>query len=405
MPTGVERGRDAIAWAREYSPVLTGHVREVLSDGALSGRKVAVVVHLEAKTALLALTIAEAGAEVTVAGSNPMTTRADILAALRADGLRVEAHASDSVQRWEDDLVNVADLAPEFIIDDGAELTIRMARHRPDSFGRLSGVTEQTTTGTERLFAMERAGRLPFPAMTANNARCKHLFDNRYGTGQTTLQAVLALTNRQLAGAELAIIGYGWVGRGIASYAKALGARVAVAELDPVKALEAHIDGHRVGPARDVLPDAEFVITATGGIRAIGEPEFGWLAPGAILANAGHNDLEIDVPALERRATKATTYRHHLTSYQLDGKTVTLLSHGALVNIAGGMGHPVEIMDLSFAVQAVGCHYLASGGLPPGVHVLPGHLDDAIAAARLAADGVRLDAPLPHQRDTWAGGR
>lgn len=399
MGGDVAAGRDAIAWAREYSPVMTGHVRSVLSDGALRGRRIAVVVHLEAKTALLALTMAEAGAQVTVAGSNPMTTQADIIAALLADGLRVEAHAGGSTGQWEKDLLRVADLGPELIIDDGAELTTRMARYRPQDFATLGGVTEQTTTGTQRLLAMERASALPFAALTANSARCKHLFDNRYGTGQTTLQAIAALTNRQLPGSVIAIIGYGWVGRGIAGYAKALGARVAVVEIDPVRALEAHIDGHEVGPASLLLPRAAFVITATGGVRAIGEAHFGYLAPGTVLANAGHHDLEIDVPALERRASSSTSLRHRLTSYELDGKQVTLLSRGALVNIAGGMGHPVEIMDLSFAVQALGCHYLATSDLPHGVHVLPRHLDDSIAAARLAAAGITLDEPQPYQQD------
>jgi adenosylhomocysteinase len=394
-------GSDAIAWAREYSPVMTGYVRNVLADGALRGRRVAVVVHLEAKTALLALTVAEAGADVTVAGSNPMTTQADIVAALRAEGLRVQAHAADSAGEWEKDLLRVADAGPELIIDDGAELTTRLARHRPQDFAALVGVTEQTTTGTERLLAMERAGGLPFAALTANNARCKHMFDNRYGTGQTALQAIAALTNRQFASAVIAIIGYGWVGRGIAGYARALGARVAVVEHDPVRALEAHIEGHDVGTASELLPRASFVITATGGVRAIGEAHFGYLAPGVVLANVGHHDLEIDVPALERRAARTTTYRHQVTSYEIDGKQITLLSHGALVNIAGGMGHPVEIMDLSFAVQALGCHYLVTAGLPHGVHVLPRHLDDSIAAARLAAAGITLDEPRPDQRDTW----
>ncbi|MFI7066839.1 adenosylhomocysteinase [Kribbella sp. NPDC050124] len=402
MTADVARGREAIAWVREFSPVLDGHVRSVLSDGAIDGRKVAVVVHLEAKTAFLALVLAEAGADVVVAGSNPHTTNGDVVAALRADGLQVLAHEDAGIAQWEQDLIRVADTHPELIIDDGAELTIRMAKHRPHAFTALRGVSEETTTGTARLEAMHSAGSLPFPTLTANNARCKHLFDNRYGTGQTTIQSILRLTNRQFAGATVAIIGYGWVGTGIAAYAKALGARVAVVEVDEVRALEAYMDGHEVGRTADVLPKADFVITATGGVRAIGAPEFASLKPGAILANAGHHDLEIDVPALGT----GREVRPQLTSHNLGDKQISLLSHGALVNIAGGSGHPVEIMDLSFAVQGLGCHYLASHDLPAGVHVLPKELDDSIAAARLAAAGIRLDQLQPYQLDDvseWIG--
>ena len=262
---------------------------------------------------------------------------------------------------WEKELLAAADHAPEYIIDDGAELTMRIGMHRPELFAQLKGVSEETTTGTQRLYAMEAAGKLPFPALTANNARCKHLFDNRYGTGQTTLQAVLRLTNRQIAGAVVTVVGYGYVGRGIAEYAKRMGARVRVVETDPVRAIEAHMDGQNVGPASDLVPGSNFVITATGGMRALGQPEFAVLDDDVVIANAGHHDLEIDVDTLGSIATSSKTSRPQITTFNLSGRDVHLLSHGALVNIAGGSGHPVEIMDLTFSVQGPGCP-------PPGKH-------------------------------------
>jgi adenosylhomocysteinase len=241
-------------------------------------------------------------------------------------------------------------------------------------------------------------------AIAANDAACKHLFDNRYGTGQSTIQAILKLTNLRLPGKRVAIIGYGWVGRGIAGYVHNLGGRVIVIETDPIKALEAHTDGHEVANLRDALADADLVVTATGGMRAIGQAHFEAIAPFAVLANAGHHDLEIDVPALEAAATAVDEVRPGVTRYLLDhGRPVFLLSGGALVNIAGGLGHPIEIMDLSFSVQALGCHLLAKGGLPPGVHPFPPELDREIAIAKLETRGIFLDQMETAQQDTLDG--
>ena len=406
MSGDVNIGQARIDWVRRYSPVLDGFVREQLSDGALTGVKVAVVVHLEAKTAFLATVLADAGADVVVAGSNPRTTNGDVVAALRARGLDVVSDADGDYDTWERELLAAAEREPEIVIDDGAELTLRMAKFRPESFNRLRGVSEETTTGTARLRTMHAGGQLPFGALSANNARCKTLFDNRFGTGQTTIQAFLRLTNRQIGGSRFVVIGYGAVGRGIAQYARALGALTGVVETDPVRALEAHMDGHQVGPASTVLPGATVVITATGGIRALGEPEFTYLTDDVVLGNAGHHDLEIDVEALERLASSEAPARTGVTTYRLDDRDVHVLTHGALVNIAGGSGHPVEIMDLTFAVQGLGAHYLATHTLEPGVHILPKELDDAIAAAKLRSLGVVLDDVKPHQHDDireWTG--
>jgi len=395
-------GAARIEWVRRHSPVLDGDVRATLSDGALRGARVAVVVHLEAKTAFLATVLADAGAEVIAAGSNPRTTDAAVVAALRARGMTVVAEAGGDYDSWERELRAAADLEPDFIIDDGAELTMRTAEHRPDVFARLRGVSEETTTGTLRLRAMEAAGRLPFPAYTANDARCKHLFDNRYGTGQTTIQALLRLTNRQIAGARVAVIGYGYVGRGIAEYARAMGARTFVTEIDPVRALEAHADGHVVGSRADILPEAEMIVTATGGMRAIAEHDLPLLRHEVVLGNAGHHDLEIDTEALAGAADRVEASRPGVTTYRLGDRDVHVLADGALVNIAGGSGHPVEIMDLTFAVQGLGLHHLASDPPPPGLHVLPKELDDSIAAAKLASYGIRLDELRDDQFDDHA---
>lgn len=382
--------------------MLNGLVRQTFSDGSLLGVRIAVVVHLEAKTAFLATVLADAGADVIVAGSNPLTTNGSVVEALRERGMRVVAEPDGDTNSWEKELLAAADHQPDYVIDDGAELTIRMGRYRPELFKALKGVSEETTTGTARLYALHDADLLPFPALTANNARCKHLFDNRYGTGQTTLQAVLRLSNMRIAGARLAIIGYGHVGRGIAEYARKMGAKVYAVETDPVRALEAHFDGMRVCRAEEALRDASIVITATGGMRAIGEAEFDVLADDVLLANAGHHDLEIDVIALQRVADSITEARSRITTYSLSGRKVHVLSGGALVNIAGGSGHPVEIMDLSFSVQGLGAHYLINNELEPGVHVLPKHVDDSIATARLADMGIQLDDPREEQKDNFS---
>lgn len=398
----VDDGDARIAWVKDYSVVMNSLVRDAVSDGSLAGKRIAVVVHLEAKTAYLATVLAAAGADVIAAGSNPFTTNGAVVAALRDKGIRVVSEAGGDHASWEKELEAAANLEPEYIIDDGAELTMRVGMYRPDVYRRLKGMSEETTTGTARLHALHAQGKLPFPALTANDARCKHMFDNRYGTGQTTVQAMLRLTQHQIAGSVVVVVGYGYVGRGIAEYAARLRAKVRVIEVDPVRALEAHMDGHAVGTARDVLPGADFVITATGGMRAIGAPEFGYLKHNAILANAGHHDLEVDVEALKSAADTVFTAQGGIQSYRLGARDIHVLSNGALVNIAGGSGHPVEIMDLTFAVQGLGAHYLVNNRLENGVHVLPKSVDDSIAAAKLQSLGITLDAPRAEQEDNHA---
>jgi adenosylhomocysteinase len=397
-------GHRRIEWARQHMPVLAA-LRDRLGDGALEGRKVAVVVHLEAKTACLVLALQEAGAQVVAAGSNPLSTQDAVCAALVERGVEVHARHGVSQSEFTADLLAVAETGPELVIDDGLELTRRTAEHRPDLYARLQGVSEETTTGVARLRALEAEGRLPFPAIAANDAKCKHMFDNPYGTGQTTLTALLALTNVLAAGREFCIVGYGWVGKGLARAADGLGGRVTVVELDPVRALTAHMDGYRVASLANALPDADVVLTATGLIEAIGADAFQYLKDGALLANAGHHDREIDVPALAAEADEVIDARPKVKTYVLGARRVHVLVDGALVNIAGLDGNPIEIMDLSFSVQALSAHLLASGGVPVGLNRFPDELDDLIARTKLATLGIELDDPTEAQlkfRASWA---
>jgi len=403
-PSLAPEGHTRIEWARRHMPVLAA-LRARLGDGALQGRKLAVVVHLEAKTACLVLALQEAGAQVVAAGSNPLSTQDAVCAALAERGIEVHARHGVSQAEFTADLLAVAETGPELVIDDGLELTRRTAEHRPDVYARLKGVSEETTTGVARLRALEAEGRLPFPAIAANDAKCKHMFDNPYGTGQTTLTALLALTNVLAAGREFCIVGYGWVGKGLARAADGLGGRVTVVELDPVRALTAHMDGYRVASLANALPDADVILTATGLIEAIGADAFPYLKDGVLLANAGHHDREIDVPALAAEADEVIDARPKVKTYVLGERRVNVLVDGALVNIAGLDGNPIEIMDLSFSVQALSAHLLASGGVPAGLNRFPDELDDLIARTKLATLGIELDDPTEAQlkfRASWA---
>jgi len=379
-------------------PVLHRLLEERLKDGALAGRRVAVVVHLEAKTACLVLALQEAGASVVAAGSNALSTQDAVCDALRDRGVEVHARHGASPDEFTADLLRVAESGAELVIDDGLELTRRMAEHRPDLYANLKGVSEETTTGVARLRALAADGLLPYPAVAANDARCKHLFDNPYGTGETALTAILALTNVLAAGREFCIVGYGHVGRGLARTAAGLGGHVTVVEIDPVRALTAHMDGCRVAALRDALPTADVVITATGLTQVVTGDDATHLKDGAILANAGHHDREIDVPAIAALADEAAEARPRVTTYRLGPKQVHVLVGGALVNIAGLDGNPVEIMDLSFSVQALSLHRLAGGGFPPGLNDFPAELDDLTARTKLRTLGIELDEPSDAQR-------
>ena len=394
-PALAPAGEQRIRWVARHSPVLNRLARERLADGALRGRRVAVVVHLEAKTAYLATLLADAGASVVASGSNPGSTQDAICAALVERGIEVHAHHGASREQFDADLLAVADTAPELVVDDGAELTARIVEHRPELAATLAGVTEETTTGVARLRALDAAGRLSFPAVAANDARCKHLFDNRYGTGQSTLAAIDRLTNLNFAGREFCIVGYGWVGKGLARYARGQGGRVTVVEIDPVAALEAHMDGQRVAALEDALPDADVVIAATGAIDAVPAEAIPLLKDGVLLANGGHRERELAIDALGQ----AEVARPGVEARGIPGGgTAFVLVDGRQTNVAGGDGHPVEIMDLSFSVQALAVHLLARGGLEPGLHRFPAELDAEIARTKLATLGIELGRPTAKQR-------
>lgn len=393
-------GERKIEWVAIHSHTLNALKRSRLDDGSLRGRRIALAIHLEAKTAYLAWLFQEAGAEVTVTGSNPFSTQDDVAAALVKRGLRVHALHGVDAATFDRHLLQTLDSRPEFIVDDGAELVTRLHQHRPQLLPGVRGASEETTSGIIRLQAMQRESALKIPVIAANNARCKQLFDNRYGTGQSTLTAVMSATNLLIAGKATVVAGYGWTGRGLAFYARGFGARVIVVEVDPVKALEALADGFAVMSLAEAAPLGDLFLTATGSIGVLRREHFQRMKDGALLANAGNYAHEIDVPALRQLAREQREVRRHVTEYVLrDGRRLHLLAQGALVNIVASDGHPIEIMDLSFSVQALAVHYLAQHAdeLKPGVVPLPDEIDFAIARTRLELLGVQLEKPTTEQ--------
>lgn len=394
-------GERKIEWVAIHSHTLNALKRSRLDDGSLRGRRIALAIHLEAKTAYLAWLFQEAGAEVTVTGSNPFSTQDDVAAALVKRGLRVHALHGVDAATFDRHLLQTLDSRPEFIVDDGAELVTRLHQHRPQLLPGVRGASEETTSGIIRLQAMQRESALKIPVIAANNARCKQLFDNRYGTGQSTLTAVMSATNLLIAGKTTVVAGYGWTGRGLAFYARGFGARVTVVEVDPVKALEALADGFAVMSLAEAAPLGDLFLTATGSIGVLRREHFQRMKDGALLANAGNYAHEIDVPALRQLAREQREVRRHVTEYVLrDGRRLHLLAQGALVNIVASDGHPIEIMDLSFSVQALAVHYLAQHAdeLKPGVVALPDEIDVAIARTRLELLGVRLEKTTAEQQ-------
>ena len=406
-PSLAAEGERKIEWVALHAHILNSLQRSHLNDGALRGRRIAMAIHLEAKTAHLAWLLHEAGATVAVTGSNPWSTQDDVAAALARRGLEVHAlHGADPAA-FDEHLLRTLDTRPDLILDDGAELVARLHEKRRDLLAGVRGASEETTSGVLRLAAMEREGALAIPVIAANNARCKQMFDNRYGTGQSTLTAILSATNLLLAGKTTVVVSYGWCGRGLAAYARGFGARVVVVEIDPIKALEAVADGFEVMSLEQAAPVGDFFITATGSIKVVRREHFERMKDGAVLANAGNFAHELDIPALQQLAGEEREVRPHITEYVLrNGRRLHLLAHGALVNIAAADGHPVEVMDMSFSVQALSLHFLAGHAreLKPGVHPLPEEIDTAIARARLELLGVKLEKPTPEQeayRQSW----
>jgi adenosylhomocysteinase len=384
-------GHRKIDWVAQHSPVLNAISKARLADGALRGRKLAMTIHLEAKTAYLALLLSQAGADVTVAGSNPLSTQDDVCAALAERGVRVFASHDPSDEEFERYLYRTLETGPEILIDDGAELVGRLIENHPDLVGNVVGVSEETTTGILKLRAMAEEGVLPFPVLAANDARMKHLFDNRYGTGHSSLVALLSNTNLFISGKAVVVMGFGWVSRGLAKYADGLGARVIVCEPDPVKLLEAYAEGYEVMNSMEAAGVGDVFLTGTGNLKVLRREHFERMKDGVVLANAGHYDHEFDLAALGEMASSSREVRKNVTEYELpDGRRLHVLARGRLVNIAAADGHPVEIMDLTFAVQALAAHHLAknAAGMRPGLHTIPDEIDQYVARAKLASLGV-----------------
>ena len=395
-------GRVKMQWARDNMPVLARIGNRFSSQHVFKGHRIGMCLHLEAKTAVLAETLHKSGAEeVAITGSNPLSTQDDVAASLSESGVKVYAWRGVTPKEHTANLKRVLDVGPDILIDDGAELSIA-AHARGSSFiGNVLGACEETTTGVMRLKAMEKDGRLKFPVVAVNDAMTKYLFDSRYGTGQSGLEGIMRATNLMIAGRNVVVAGYGWVGRGVAERAKGLGARVTVTEVNPVRALEALMEGHNVRPMTQAAEAGDLFITATGDIDIITAKHMLKMRDGAILCNVGHFDVEVSVRQLERVAIRKRKARNEVTEYTLpNGRRLYLLSEGRLVNLAAADGHPAEVMDMSFADQALSAEYVKSKGrsLPPRVLKVPDEIDMEVAAERLASFGKKIDRLSVRQR-------
>ena len=397
-----ERGARRLEWARDHMPVLAAIREELKRSKALKGLRIGMALHTEAKTGVLALTLREAGADVRLASCNPLSTDDSVVAALKdVHGLEVYAKKWQTTEEYYDSLHKVLDLEPDLVIDDGADLIFLLHTKRRELIDRVRGGNEETTTGVIRLRSMEKDGQLKFPVIDVNDAKMKHLFDNRYGTGQSTFDGIMNATNLLIAGKAFVVAGYGWCGRGIAMRAKGMGARVVVTEVDPVRAIEASMDGYEVLPMQQAAKVADFIVSATGDKDVVTAKHFAVLRDGVVLANAGHFNNEISLKDLEKAAKSKRRVREFVDEYVLPGgKRVYVLAEGRLVNLAAGQGHPVEIMDMSFAIQAVSAAHLAkhAGELGPRVYPVPEALDDKVARLKLETMGIHIDELTLGQR-------
>jgi len=383
-------------------PVLNLINREFSETKPFKGMKISMSIHLEAKTAYLAMTLAAGGAEVYVTGCNPLSTQDDVAAALVEMGFEVNAHRGTTDEEYKEDLIKTLSLCPDLMIDDGGDLTGLLHGECREYGKNLIGGAEETTTGIHRLLAREAAGQLDYTMVDVNDADCKHLFDNRYGTGQSTLDGIMNSTNLIIAGKTVVVAGYGWCGKGIAMRAKGMGAQVIVTEIDPIKAIEARMDGFAVMPMADAAPLGDLFITVTGCRDVIRREHLEVMKDGVLLSNSGHFDVEIDKVALTDMAEKIFDRKPNIVGYQLpDGRVLNLMAEGRLVNLAAGNGHPAEIMDMSFAIQAKSLEYLAKnkGKLEKKVYRVPAEIDREVGALKLAAMGSAIDTLTPEQEE------
>lgn len=387
-------GHQKIQWVKNNMPLLRGLEKEFKENKPFQNIKISLSVHLEAKTAYLCKVLAAGGADMSITGSNVLSTQDDVAAALADDGLKVYAYHGATYEEYEKHIEMCLSHKPNIIIDDGADLVSFINSKRPDLGEETWGGCEETTTGIIRLKAMENQGVLKFPMIAVNDADCKHLFDNRYGTGQSTWDSIMRNTNLIIASKTVVVVGYGWCSRGIAMRAAALGASVIVTEIDPVKAIEAKMDGFNVMTMAKAAPLGDIFVSATGCCKTITLEHMLTMKEGTILTNAGHFDNEVDMKALEKAALEKKEARKNIMAYKLEsGRWVNVIAEGRLVNIAAADGHPAEIMDMSFAVQALSALYVKEhhGKLNPAVIEVGKEIDGLIAKRRLEAWGIEID--------------
>jgi len=410
-PALLEKGRLRLEWARDHMPVLSRIAERLREERPLEGLNISMALHVEAKTGILALTLKEAGANVRLASCNPLSTDDSVAQALNEIySLPTYARKGESKEEYYGHLEATLEVQPDIVIDDGCDLINMLHTTHRHLLPGVKGANEETTTGIVRLRAMEKAGELEFPVMSVNDAAMKHFFDNRYGTGQSTFDGIFNATNLLIAGKDFVVAGYGWCGRGIAMRAQGMGARVIVTEVDPVRALEASMDGFRVMPMRDAAALADFIVTVTGNRDIVDGEIFGRLKDGCVVANSGHFNNELDLEWLAANSKARRRVREFIEEFTLvNGRKVNVLADGRLVNLAAGQGHPAEIMDMSFALQALATEFLARnhGELEPGVHDVPAELDERVARLKLESMDVRIDSLTETQRnylESWDQG-
>jgi adenosylhomocysteinase len=405
-----EQGRSRIAWAGAYMPVLAQMRERFARERPLRGVRIGACLHVTTETANLMLTLQAGGAETALCASNPLSTQDDVAAALCDFGVPTFAIKGEDHARYYAHIESVIATRPQMSMDDGCDLvTTIFTKHKP-LLNEMIGGCEETTTGVIRLKAMERDGVLPYPVIAVNNALTKHMFDNRYGTGQSTLDGIIRATNVLFAGKTLVVVGYGWCGRGIASRGAGLGAHVVIAEVDPRKAIEAVMDGYRVMPIAKAAEIGDIFVTVTGNYHVIREEHFRSMKDGAIVCNSGHFNDELDLDAIERLAVRRSSPRAFVEQYELgEGRRVCILAEGRLVNLAAGEGHPAAVMDMSFANQAMCAVHLAArhASLEKKVYDVPVEIDEEVARLKLASMGVAIDTLTPEQSKymaSWSEG-
>jgi adenosylhomocysteinase len=396
-----QSGEQKMQWAIRHMPILSSVAERFEKEQPFAGLNIVIALHLEAKTANLACVMLRGGAKVAITASNPITTQDDVAQALAERGVTVFAKRGETPAEYKEYFGNVLATKPNLLIDDGGDLVNAVHFEHPELLPAIVGACEETTTGIIRDRALARAGKLSFPIIGVNEGLCKHLFDNRFGTGQSAWDGILRTTNMNIAGRVVVVAGYGWVGKGVAMRARGLGAQVVVTEVDPVKSVEAHMEGYQVMPMLEAARIGEIFITCTGNVKVITKEHFGVMKDGAILCNAGHFDIEVDVQHLRNKDPQHHEVRHNIEEYASGGKHFYVLGEGRLVNLACADGHPIEIMDLTFALQALSAEYLVrhQESLPNELINVPETIDDMASRAFLASRGLSIDTLTEEQRE------